>query len=73
MKKTLFVVLSLLAGYSFADTSSLTRNSTMLNALGNAFKSQSTTVNHNGQATAMTYTGNDISRKPTLVLHTTTV
>ena len=70
MKKTMFLVLSLLASHAFAETSSFTKNSPMLNEMGNAFKSNTVTVQHNGQATAMTYTGNDVSRKPTLVLHT---
>lgn len=70
MKKTMLVVLSLFVSHCFAESSSLTKNSPMLNAMGNAFKSNTVTVQHNGQATAMTYTGNDVSRKPTLVLHT---
>lgn len=73
MKKILFVVLSLLTSFSFAETSAFTKGSPVLNAMGNAFRSTNTaTVGHHGEATAMTYTGNDISRKPTLVLHTTT-
>jgi hypothetical protein len=70
MKKTMLLVLSLLASHCFAETSSFAKNSPMLHEMGNAFKSNTVTVQHNGQATAMTYTGNDISRKPTLVLHT---
>lgn len=73
MKKSMLVVLTLLASNCFAEVSSLAKNSPMLNAMGNAFKSvPAATVQHQGQATAMTYTGNDISRKPTLVLHTAT-
>ncbi len=73
MKKTMLLVLAVLAGQCFAAPVSFVKNSPALSEMSNAFKASPTeNVPHQGQATAMTYTGNDISRRPTLVLHTAT-
>lgn len=71
MKKTMLLVLAVLAGNCFAGSLSFSKDSPALNEMAQAFKSTPVdNLPHQGQATAMTYTGNDISRRPTLVLHT---
>ncbi len=70
MKKLMLLIAALVVSTcSFADVG-LTKNSPQLNALGSAWKSHQHQVLNQHDLT-MGYGGADVSRRPTLAMHTT--
>lgn len=74
MKKLIMLAMAVVAcSSSFADNTGFTKNSTQLNALGSAWKSQGTTKHSLNDANiTMGYGGEDISRTPRLALNNAT-
>lgn len=74
MKKLIMLAIAVVVcSSSFADNTGFNKNSTQLNALGSAWKTQGTPKhNFNDANMTMGYGGEDISRTPTLAFNTTT-
>lgn len=74
MKPFILLVAAFIASTNcLANSSSITKRSPFLNALGSAWSSQQgINLQTNEHGTSIVYGGTDISRKPTLVLHTAT-